>query len=211
MTTTVWRPAAVDRFTPGREVPVDTIVYHTTTTSWLDAIATFQGGSRIVSAHYVVDRDVDRIARVVKETDTAWHAGNWPINQRSIGIERADFGDYWNPGPDAQIERIVALSLDIMSRNPISRFLRHDQCTATACPDGLDTARIIMEVEMPAFDYASIEEKVKATVRAVMLNEPAISATALRKFLTDAKAAAAPKKTTRATAAAVRKGHGRGR
>jgi len=211
VTAILWRPAAPDRFTPGRSVPVDTIVFHTTTTSWQQAIDTFQGGSRLVSAHYVVDRDVDQIARCVNETDTAWHAGNWPVNQRSVGIERADFGDYWNPGPDAQLERIVTLALDIMTRHPITRFLRHDQCTATACPDGLDTARIIREVQMPAFDYGSIEEKVKATVRAVMLGEPAITATALKAFLTASKAAPAPKRRTATSVAKVRAGHGRGK
>jgi len=207
----LWRPAAADRFTPGRDVPITTIVFHTTTTSWQAAIDTFQGGARLVSAHYVVDRDIDRIARCVRNTDTAWHAGNWPINQRSIGIERADYGDWWNPGPDAQIERIVALSLDLIATFPtITRFIRHDQATATACPDGLDTPRIIREVTMP-FDYAGIEDKVKATVRAIIMGEPALTAYALRQFLTAAKAAEAPKKPRKVTSAAkVRAGHGRG-
>lgn len=37
------------------------------------------------SCHYIVGQG--RVVNIVKETDTAWHAGNWSWNCRSIGIE----------------------------------------------------------------------------------------------------------------------------
>lgn len=210
MISPIWRPAAADRFTPGREVPITTIVYHTSTTSFENTIATFQSGSRMASAHYVVDRDIDQIAQCVRETDTAWHAGNWLINQKSCGIERADYGDWWNPGPDAQIERIVALSRQIIERNPtIDTLIRHDQATATACPDGLDTPRIFWEVRSVALT-ADDKKYIDNRIRDILLGEPALTITALKRSLNSLTQyqVAAPKKATKKSD--VTRGHGRG-
>ena len=32
-----------------------------------------------------------QVAQMVPERDIAWHAGNWPYNETSIGIEHAGF------------------------------------------------------------------------------------------------------------------------
>ena len=46
----------------------------------------FATGERQVSAHYIVDAS-GRQALSVEPKDIAYHAGNWDINRRSIGIE----------------------------------------------------------------------------------------------------------------------------
>ncbi len=79
-----------------------------------------------VSCHYLVD-EAGEITQMVEEGSRAWHAGVscWhgarDINSRSIGIE------IHNPGhefgyvefPEAQVEGVVELCRDILSRNPI--------------------------------------------------------------------------------------------
>lgn len=45
--------------------------------------------TREASAHYQVDA-TGRIGQLVYDRDTAWHAGDWPANLTSIGIEHAD-------------------------------------------------------------------------------------------------------------------------
>lgn len=79
-----------------------------------------------VSSHYLV-RESGEIIQMVPEDRRAWHAGvsNWcgasDINSRSIGIEIANAGhdggcpDY----PAVQIDAVIALCRDILSRWPI--------------------------------------------------------------------------------------------
>jgi N-acetyl-anhydromuramyl-L-alanine amidase AmpD len=50
------------------------------------AIRRFKDPASILSAHYVIGAD-GRIAQLVSEDDTAYHAGVFSVNQRSIGIE----------------------------------------------------------------------------------------------------------------------------
>ena len=79
-----------------------------------------------VSCHYVVGED-GAVTQMVPEASRAWHAGvsHWKgatdINSRSIGIE------IHNPGheggypdfPDAQMDAVEALCLDIIARHGI--------------------------------------------------------------------------------------------
>ena len=87
-----------------------------------------------VSSHYFVHED-GRVVALVPEERRAWHAGasSWAgeadINSRSIGIEVANAG---HPGglpgfPGAQIEALIALCRDILSRQkiPAHRVLGH--------------------------------------------------------------------------------------
>lgn len=87
-----------------------------------------------VSSHYLVDRE-GGIFALVDEGRRAWHAGqsSWhgqtDLNSRSIGIEIDHPGhDGGNPPFEgAQIEAVIALCRDILSRWPIppSRVLAH--------------------------------------------------------------------------------------
>ncbi|RDI60670.1 N-acetylmuramoyl-L-alanine amidase [Microvirga subterranea] len=87
-----------------------------------------------VSAHYFVFED-GRVLQMVPEARRAWHAGvsTWDgetdINSRSIGIEIANPGHPGGlpPFPDAQIESVIALTRDIVTRwrIPAVRVLGH--------------------------------------------------------------------------------------
>jgi N-acetylmuramoyl-L-alanine amidase len=87
-----------------------------------------------VSCHYLVDCE-GRITQMVREDERAWHAGEacWlgeaDINSASIGIEIHNPGhDAGYPDfPEAQMNSVVALSLDILSRHniPPRRVLAH--------------------------------------------------------------------------------------
>ena len=48
--------------------------------------------TREASAHYQVESS-GRVGQLVHDRDTAWHAGDWAENCRSIGIEHANQGD----------------------------------------------------------------------------------------------------------------------
>lgn len=87
-----------------------------------------------VSAHYFVFED-GRVLQMVPEARRAWHAGvsSWDgetdINSRSIGIEIANPGHPGGmpPFPEAQIESVIALTRDIVTRwrIPAVRVLGH--------------------------------------------------------------------------------------
>ncbi len=79
-----------------------------------------------VSAHYFID-EAGAVCRLMPEDRRAWHAGvsAWrgatDINSRSIGIELANPGHEfgYRDFPKAQIDALIALSGDILARNPI--------------------------------------------------------------------------------------------
>ncbi|PCJ71956.1 MAG: N-acetylmuramoyl-L-alanine amidase [Rhodobiaceae bacterium] len=81
-----------------------------------------------VSAHYLVFED-GRIVCMVEEIQRAWHAGvaEWggvtDINSRSIGVEIVNPGhDLGYPDfPEQQVEAVIALSRDVVSRQGIAR------------------------------------------------------------------------------------------
>ena len=81
-----------------------------------------------VSAHYVVAED-GQIVRMVAEDKRAWHAGRsyWrgltALNTHSIGIEIVNPGHEWGyrPFPDAQIDSVIQLSKQIVTRYRITR------------------------------------------------------------------------------------------
>lgn len=87
-----------------------------------------------VSCHYLVDEQ-GRITQMVDELDRAWHAGesSWAgdddINSRSIGIEiqNPGHGGGYPDFPVAQMQSVLALSLDICARHDIAppRVLAH--------------------------------------------------------------------------------------
>jgi len=80
-----------------------------------------------VSAHYVVEED-GAVLQLVAEKDRAWHAGvgQWAcetdLNSASIGIEIVNGGHDFGlpPYPDVQIDAVIALCQDILSRHAIA-------------------------------------------------------------------------------------------
>jgi N-acetyl-anhydromuramyl-L-alanine amidase AmpD len=80
--------------TPARHT-ITTIVIHATDGGTLGGnVWWLSAGHSHASAHYVISRD-GSIVQLVHLSDIAWHAGNWKVNQHSIGIEHV--GDTYDP------------------------------------------------------------------------------------------------------------------
>ena len=94
---------------------VDVIIIHDTEGGWNASVATLQNDAG-KSVHYIVDADGSRVGQFVPETYTAWHAGNYYVNQRSVGIEHvgtaADPAGY----SDGLYEKSAALVKSIRTR-----------------------------------------------------------------------------------------------
>ena len=121
-------------FTLGRVRAVDYIVVHYTATSACarNNCIYFSRDNTGTSAHYFVDKD-GSIYQSVSEADTAWHAGNWTMNTRSIGIECVSAGEDF---ADAQTNSLRDLVQDIMARRGIDgdHVIRHHDVTGKLCP-----------------------------------------------------------------------------
>ncbi|WP_406010386.1 N-acetylmuramoyl-L-alanine amidase [Streptomyces sp. NBC_00637] len=135
-----WQPAtAANRTAANRPTthPVDRVVIHVTQTLYAKALSVFQNPRKKVSAHYVV-RSVDgHVAQCVRESDIAWHAGNWDYNTRSIGIEHEGWVDRPIYFTDALYEGSARLTASVCDRYGIPK----------------DRAHIIGHYEVPGTDH----------------------------------------------------------
>ncbi len=78
----------------------------------------FARGEREVSAHYIIDAS-GREAMSVDPKDIAYHAGNWDVNRRSIGIELVGVaGQHKFPLP--QLTGLVKLMARLSSKFDLS-------------------------------------------------------------------------------------------
>ncbi len=126
--TAEWQRANPANFTAARrplEYRVDLVVVHVTQTDWSGTLAVFRNPGKKVSAHYVVRSADGHVAQCVRESDIAWHAGNWDYNTRSIGIEHEGWVDRPAWFTDALYERSAALTAAICARHDIPRDRRH--------------------------------------------------------------------------------------
>lgn len=111
----------------------------------------FNDPSTNVSTHYGIGEG--SIHQYVKEEDTAWHAGDYTINTRSIGIEHSAF---WNPDtgeirpPESST---FTAAIDLCTRlcrqyglDPYTALVPHREFTHTACPGTLDYLYIRKQV-----------------------------------------------------------------
>lgn len=126
--------------------PIDRIIIHHAASTSFDSIArTFQNPARDASAHYAVGRN-QNVDVIVPERFTAWHCGNYRMNQRSIGIENVNSSGApnWDVANETR-ETLIELCVDIVRRNPgIGRLeagrnlFGHSQVAdpgrGTACP-----------------------------------------------------------------------------
>jgi hypothetical protein len=133
--------------------PIDRIIIHTVVGTKNGAIARFSTVGTQVSAHYIVDVD-GKLYHGLEETLVGFHAGVYAMNQRSIGIEHADNGDFNGVRPDVLYKTSAALVADICKfyAIPIDRqhILKHSEVIATGCPDSLDIDRIVKEAKVIA-------------------------------------------------------------
>lgn len=97
----------------------------------------FARANRDASAHYFVDEN--EVIQSVGVNDTAWHSGNWTMNQRSIGVEmcsrKNSKGMYYIP--DLTIARTQELVRYLMGRFGVSidGVIRHYDVTGKLCPE----------------------------------------------------------------------------
>ena len=102
------------------------VIHYTGMQSAAAALDRLCGREGEVSCHYLVHED-GRLVQMVAEAKRAWHAGQsgWrghgDINSRSIGIEIVNPGHEWGyrPFPEQQIEAVISLCRDIVSRHAI--------------------------------------------------------------------------------------------
>lgn len=97
-------------------------------------VAHFQSKLSGTSAHYVVSGA--QTVQMVREQDIAYHAGNWSVNTRSIGIEI----DPNTPG--STYETVGRLVADIWARHGVVPLRPHKAVVPTQCPGSIDLAKI---------------------------------------------------------------------
>ena len=183
-------------FTAGRDghtmrfgSPLDPsyIVLHTTAGTIEDANARFQQPTQQASAHYGIGLS-GRLVQWVREDDAAWHAGNWLMNLKSIGIEHEDGGDYNGPRSTQLYATSVALVRDICARYgiPITRewirMHREVSDSLTTCPDALDVDRIVGEAAAQPLGQPALapeSEGVSPDAQGGAIPEPGDAATQL--------------------------------
>ena len=139
---------------------IDYIVIHWIGIGTLEsANIRFQNASSKVSAHYGISDNT--IYQWVEEKDTAYHAGVWDINQRSIGIEydatttkNASEETYNTSG---QLIREICQRHNI----PIDRehIKGHKEFKATQCPGTLDLDKIISIAKRDIIPHMTLEEQ----------------------------------------------------
>lgn len=121
--------------TPDQASRVKYLVLHYTVSDTPGSISLFTGkGGAEVSVHYLLtDESVPVIYNIVDENRTAYQAGSdagWKndrsLNLTSVGIEIVNAGwvdgpggRTWAPFPDRQIDALIPLIRDIMTRNHI--------------------------------------------------------------------------------------------
>ncbi|WP_115728239.1 peptidoglycan recognition protein family protein [Actinomyces culturomici] len=100
--------------------------------------------TRPASAHYQVTTD-GRIGQLVHDADTAWHAGDWETNLRSIGVEHSNSGGAAQGWPisDATVEAGAHLVAALCRYYGLGRptwgvnVFPHQHFQQTACPGQL--------------------------------------------------------------------------
>ena len=124
-----WIPTScTDKCTPGRGgFEVELVVVHDTEGNWNASVATLQNDPN-KSCQYIIDTN-GRIGQFVTEATTAWHAGNFNFNQRSIGIEHVGYAT--KPFAEAEYAASAKLVDHLAKKYGIPRdrahIIGHDQ------------------------------------------------------------------------------------
>ncbi|WP_162824148.1 N-acetylmuramoyl-L-alanine amidase [Peterkaempfera bronchialis] len=113
-------PANHDRADRPRDLPITSLVLHSTEEDWPTTLAIFGDPARSVSAHWLVRSHDGHLTRTADESDIAWHAGNWYLNQTSIGIEQEGHAaDGHHCFTDALYRTTAALAAHLAHRHRI--------------------------------------------------------------------------------------------
>ena len=132
----LFKQCGSDHMTRGRSRAIDRIVVHFTATlasARNNATYFARNEGQGASAHYFVDDVTPEIYQSVAEGDTAWHAGNWAMNCRAIGIEVVSAGEDFSA---TEVEKLGWLVKRLMAKYGIgaSAVIRHYDVTGKLCP-----------------------------------------------------------------------------
>jgi hypothetical protein len=145
---------------------IEYIVIHDTEASWATTLKLVNDPTYL-AWHYSL-RSVDgHIAQHVKAKDVGWHAGNWYVNAKSIGLEHEGFaaqGSWYTESlyrTSAKLVRHLALRLGI----PLDRqhIIGHDNVPGTIT----STVRGMHWDPGPYWDWTHYFELMKAPLRGV--------------------------------------------
>jgi len=122
-----WAPSS--NYTTGREGrKVDLIIIHSTEAPYESALNWLRGrpysSNTGSSSHYLMDANGGRLVQMVREADTAWTAGNWEYNLRSVNIEMEGYAGR-TPFSDALYRSCAALVARIAARHGIPLDRQH--------------------------------------------------------------------------------------
>lgn len=104
---------------------IDMIVIHTVQGSYGGCYSWFANCSAGASAQYVVQSSTGAVTQMVREEDVAWHAGNWDVNERSVGIEHEGYVDDCSYYTTAMYAGSAKLAADIAARQGVSLDRSH--------------------------------------------------------------------------------------
>ena len=151
------------------------LILHFTGGTWEASVKILTEGP--VSSHYLVRDSPVQVYQLVDESQRAYHAGrsSWKgqteLNAASIGIEIQNAGDIKGPNgvvfhdyPKAQIDAVIALVKDIVTRHQIrpDRILGHSDIAPTRKVDPGPTfpwKRLADEGLIPWPDGAAVAER----------------------------------------------------
>ncbi|MFH0517680.1 N-acetylmuramoyl-L-alanine amidase [Streptomyces sp. M41] len=123
-----WRPASVSNYTPANRPSshhIDRVILHVTQTIYRNTLFVFENPKKNVSAHYVVRSADGHTSQCVRESDIAWHAGDWDHNTRSIGIEHEGWVDRTAWFTTVMYETSARLTARICDRYGIPKDREH--------------------------------------------------------------------------------------
>ncbi len=98
---------------------IDMVVIHTVQGSYAGCYSWFANCTSGASAQYVVQSSGGAVTQMVLEEDVAWHAGNWSVNERSVGIEHEGYVSDCSYYTDAMYASSARLTADIASRQGV--------------------------------------------------------------------------------------------
>ena len=156
----VQKPVSPNNYREGRQGQrPDLIVIHVTQGEKGAVAGWFNSPRAQVSAHYLITK-LGEVWRFVDEADTAFHAGDYDINLRSVGLEHEGVGPNYRPN-EAQLEASVKLAGQICKRwnlEPNGATIQpHRAFRATRCPADFPMERYISMVEQ---EVESAEQEV---------------------------------------------------
>jgi len=142
----------------GNRVKIDRIVIHWIVGNLAAADAVFSKPGN-ASAHYGIENST--IHQYVPENRVAYHAGNYAMNQRSVGIEHSAAPD--RPASEQTYKTSAALVRAICQRHniPIDRahIIKHSEVVATQCCGTIDIEKIINYAKQGATQQPPMDDR----------------------------------------------------